>query len=370
MGNLFLVSGNDEFAIKARAREHIVRLCSEEFEANPDLEIIRGDADGMSPVEIVTQFISALKTPPFLTARKVIWLRNFNYFPELCSSTSSTQMTALAAELTDFFKQPMPDDIVVVIDGAELDQRKALFKVFKAVPGAEIDFYRKADLADRNYSGNQAERVATLLKNYKKQITPDAMEYLIQASGTDYGRMQKEVEKLVTYIGGENKKITLEDCRNICSRTPEALGWEFARALTDGDTKAALLTADLSIRQLRVMGGGGNVELGLVSQAARAFREIAETKLAMTELNLPAHIGSNYFYNIPDEVKASHPANSLLKLHPFRAFKLTEQAAKFSGVRLSRIFQALLEANRSLVSGGGEPRIVLERLILNITSYH
>ena len=44
MGNFFLVSGNDEFAIKARAREHIVSLCSEEFEANPDLEIIKGEA--------------------------------------------------------------------------------------------------------------------------------------------------------------------------------------------------------------------------------------------------------------------------------------------------------------------------------------
>ena len=58
----------------------------------------------------------------------------------------------------------------------------------------------------------------------------------------------------------------------------------------------------------------------------------------------------------------------MLKLHPFRAFKLTEQAAKFSGKRLSKIFQALLDANRNLVSGGGEPRIILERLILDITS--
>ena len=69
MGNFFLVSGNDEFAIKARAREHIVSLCSEEFEANPDLEIIKGDAEGVSLTEILAQFIGALKTPPFLTVR-------------------------------------------------------------------------------------------------------------------------------------------------------------------------------------------------------------------------------------------------------------------------------------------------------------
>lgn len=367
MGNFFLASGNDEFAIKARAREHIVRLCSEDFEANPDLEIIKGDADGVSLSEILAQFIGALKTPPFLTARKVVWLRNFNYFPELCSASASSQTATMVSDLAEFFKQPLPNDIVVVIDGAELDQRKSLFKTFKAIPGAQIDFYRKADLADRNYSGTQADKVTALVKSYKKQIAPDAMEYLIQAAGTDYGRMLKEVEKLVTYIGEDNKKITLEDCRNICSRTPEALGWEFARALTDGDSKAALVTADLTIRQLRGMGGGGNIELGLVSQAARAFREIAETKLAITELKLPEHVGSNYFYNISDELKSRYPDNLLLKLHPFRAFKLTEQAAKFSGKRLSRIFQALLDANRNLVSGGGEPRIVLERLILNIT---
>lgn len=368
MGNFFLVSGNDEFAIKARAREHIVSLCSEEFEANPDLEIIKGDAEGVSLTEILAQFIGALKTPPFLTVRKVVWLRNFNYFAELCSSSASNQILTMAAELAEFFKQPLPNDVVVVIDGADLDQRKSLFKTFKAIPGAEIDFYRKADLADRNYNGTQAEKVTALVRGYKKQIAPDAIEYLIQAAGTDYGRMLKEVGKLVTYVGDENKKITLEDCRNICSRTPEALGWEFARALTDGDSRAALAAADLTIRQLRGMGGSGNIELGLVSQASRAFREIAETKLAITELNLPEHIGSNYFYNVSEELKERYPDNILLKLHPFRAFKLTEQAAKFSGKRLSRIFQALLDANRNLVSGGGEPRIILERLILDITS--
>ncbi len=366
MSRFFLVSGNDEFAIKSRAREHVSSLCGEDFESCADLEIIRGDSDQLSVAEVVGQFFVALATPPFLSAQKVIWLCHFTGFDAL-NAAADKEMARLQAQILAFFKQDLPPEIAVVIDGPGLDLRTSLAKAFKNVPGAVCDFYKKAELADKDYSRNQAERITALAKQQKKQIADDAMEFLISAVGSDFGRLQKEIEKLATYLGDE-KLITLQVCRNICSRTPEALGWEFARALTEGDRVTALKLADISIREMRnLRGGGNNVELSLIFQAIRGFKDILDTRLAMDELGLTT-VSRNYFYNVPEELKAQFPNNMLLKIHPFRAYKLVESAMIFPEKKLAQAYKALLEANRRMVSGGGDSRMILEDLIVKVTA--
>jgi DNA polymerase III delta subunit len=71
-----------------------------------------------------------------------------------------------------------------------------------------------------------------------------------------------------------------------------------------------------------------------------------------------------------DNAKASSTnieyGNILLSYHPYRAFKLYEQAKIFTNREMANNFSALLEANKELVSGNSNPRIVLENLILKV----
>lgn len=364
MSSFFLVSGNDEFAIKARAKEHIINLCGEDFEANGDLEIIRGDDDNLSCSETVGRFIGSVNTPPFLSTQKIVWLRNFNQFEVLTTSSAKDNVSALA-QMVALFKQTIPDDVAIVINGTGLDQRTALAKALKGVDGVVADFYKKADLADKDYTKNQAEKIVALAKKFKKQVEPDAIEYLSIAVGSDYGRMQCEIDKIATFLG-EDRMITLEVCRNICSRTPEALGWEFARALTDGDRTAALQIADTSLREMKNSRSSSG-ELTLIYQAVRGFKDILDTRLAMLELGIN-DVGRNYFYNAPENLKSDFPNNMLLKVHPFRAYKLVESALRFPERKIATAYKALLEANRRMVSGGGDSRIILEDLIIKVTT--
>lgn len=364
MGGFFLVSGNDEFAIKARAREHIEKLCGADFEQNSDLEVIRGDADEVSPAAVLSAFADALATPPFLSPRKVVWLRHFNAFPAACDA-SDDLLSAAAARVADFFKKPLPGDLFVVIDGPDLDQRKSLCKQLKQVEGAVVDFYKKADLSDRDYSKTQAEKLSALARKYRKQLPPDALEYLANAVGSDSGRMLSEFDKLVTYAG-EEKVITLEACRAVVSRTTEALAWEFANAIVSGDPAEAISAADSAIASMSLGKSSGNCEMALISQAARAFREIMDTHIASAELWLPPGVGRNYFYDISPDMKTRFPENSLLKAHPFRAFKMVETAGRFPPERIAPAMRALLEANRKLVSSPEDPRLVVEAMIVKI----
>ena len=45
MGAFYLISGNEDYAVKERANEMMRALCGDPPDDNPSLEIIRGDSD-------------------------------------------------------------------------------------------------------------------------------------------------------------------------------------------------------------------------------------------------------------------------------------------------------------------------------------
>ncbi|MDD5728107.1 MAG: DNA polymerase III subunit delta [Victivallales bacterium] len=363
MPALYLISGDDEFAIKARSRELITALCGEEFDNNSDLEVISGDSDELKPEDILTAFLSSLRTPPFLSPDKKIWLRHFAHFSDALSATAKTVVKERIAEITDFIKAGIPEDIVLVIDGPDIDQRKAFFKTCKAAD-SEIHIFRKSSVGDRDYAENQRRLAMDICRNAGKDIDPRAAYYLAETIAGDSGRLQSELEKVFCYLDDADR-VTLEDCKNICSCTPEAMGWDFANALVDRDMPGAFRLVNTLVKQLAAERSGG-IELSILSQAAKTFQEMVKTKNAMAELETPARVGKSYFSVLPPDIKDRYPDNILLKMHPYRAYKVCESASRFSDRELAQALRVILEANRKLVSGGGQPRIVLEQLIVAI----
>ena len=366
MPALYLISGDDEFAIKARSREIITSLCGEKIDDNPDLEIISGDSDELKPEEILSSLMSSLRTPPFLSPDKKIWLRHFAYFENALAATAKAVLKKRVEELVEFIKAGIPDDIVLVMDGPGIDQRKAFFKACKAAD-SEIHTFKKSSVGDRNYAENQRRLALDICQRAGKDIDPRAAYYLAETIAGDSGRLQSELEKVFCYIG-DATCVTLEDCKNVCSCTPEAMGWDFANALVDGDMPAAFRLVNTLVKQLASQRGSGNTELSILSQATRTFQEMIKTKNAMAEINAPKRVGKSYFSALPQSMKTQYPDNILLKMHPYRAYKVCESASRFSDPELAEALRNILEANRKLVSGGGQPRIVLEQLITSITS--
>lgn len=369
MGRFYLFSGDDDVAMKTAARELVVRLCGAEPEQCPELEVIAGDVEesrDCRPEHIIAGLLNALRTPPFLTADKKIWLKHFNYFDKLQEAGAKTPLGAVAEELTGFLKAGLPDDVTLVIDGLGIDQRKAFFKACKAVPGGEIEFFKKTRLEDKDkkgYAESQAERIKAICGKLGKQIDFRSIEFLVATVGTDTGRLINEVEKVACYAG-DRENITMADCRAVCSRTPEALGYEFSNALLDRDAAGALELIDTLIEQMKSQReGGSGMELNLLSSAVRGFQELIKTRCAAAELGIRGNIGRSFFDSIRKE---DYPGNYLAGLHPFRAYMLCSKALSFSPRELAGILDSILQANRALVSGTGEPRMVLEQLVLKI----
>ncbi len=355
MGKLHLISGDDEFAVKAQARALIAELCPGDPDDDPALEIVSGDGDEVKFPELMAQFLSSLRTAPFLSDHQIIWLRNFAFFAELCDAVKGD---GAAAEVVRHLSEALPPEQTVVINGPGLDQRKAFVKAVKAA-GAELQLANAEKSSDRNFSENRRRRIADLCREAGKRIAPAAAQYLENTIGTDSGTLAQELEKLLLFVG-DAPEITLEDCRAIASRTPEAVSWNFTGALVERDTRGALEVLDALIKQ-------GDAAIKVLAAVTSEFQKIIQVKRAMAELKL-GKVNPRTFDGISEAAKSANPNNLLLKLHPYRAFKMCESAMRFSDREVADALRHVLDANRALVTGGGEPRLVLEQLIFQITT--
>jgi len=359
MGDIYLITGSDEFAVKNKAAELIRSICGNNPEENQALEIVRGDADGKKSDEIMRELAQSVDTPPFLSPNKIIWLKHYIHFD------GGTQKDTAALEiLTSIIKSGIPDDLTLIIDGTGVDRRKSFYKEADK-KGVKISFIEKAELGSKNYTSGIIQKIKDIFAASGKYPEPAALNYLGDSLRGDSGIIINEIEKIICYVG-DRENVTLDDCRELASPTPEALSWAFAEALTERNTLKALDTISIMIEQMRRERGNYNYELTILGQASRVFQEMVRTKAAAQELGAPKRCDKSYFYNISDSIKEQFKGNFLLGLNPYRAFMLCQSASRFSDEELSGALSTILETNKTLVSGGGNSRVALEQLVLKI----
>ena len=355
MGNFYIISGDDDFARKQRARETAMMAANCEDPENSDVtEIIQADLPELKPEQIAERFLNTLQTPPFLAPQKFVWLR---HYPDL-DQWSSDHLSAMLKELVDFLQNPLPPELTVLIDGPGVDKRKVLWKNLSKA-GVKIEILSTAKSTDRNFAENRRNILNDFARSTGKRISADAIAYLTEVIGGDSGPLANELEKLASY-SGNSPEITIDDCRAIVSRTPEAVIWEYTDAIQNGRKNEALNTLALLSSQHEP-----GMELKLIYMLSNAYQKSLNCRLAMQELGI-RHPTPAAFENLSQEIKAKYPNNPLIKLHPFRAYKMCEAAAKLDGASLAAKLTLIRNANRALVSGGGDAGIILEQLTLKL----
>ena len=355
MGKLYIVSGDDDIARKRRVQELVCELTGcEEPENDPSLEIVSGDAED-SVESIQKRFLDALRTPPFLADSKKLWLRHFPDLEIFSASEPSKISAAVIEELTT----ALPDELTVIIDGPNLDLRKSFAKKLKNA-GALIENKVTSKPSDKNFADTRRQDIYQWSQNCGKRIDADAVQFITDAVNSSSGALTNELEKLYCYTGNR-PVVTLADCKSVISRTPEAISWEFTAAVTSRNPISAMkLLNDLLAQK--------EPEIKIMYMISSEFQKIMHTQLAIEQLNIKGRINPRTFDNIPEEIREANPDNPLLKMHPYRAFKVCEGAAGFSGKELADKLTLIRDASRALVSGSGNARIILEQLILRLTS--
>ncbi len=351
MSGLHIFCGDDVFTVKERAREFCVSRRGDDFASDPAVEIIDGDSESRKPDDSAALFLGALNTPPFLTPDKFVWLRHLPSMEIFYAKKPSPACRDAAAALL----APPPDYLTVLIDTFELDRRTSFAKQLQE-SGAEIQVFKAVRQDDRNYAKSRRETLLSLAA--AAGITPDgdALDYLSDTLSSDTGAISGEMNKLAAYSGGG--RITLADCMAVCSRTPEAVSWELCNAIAARDVRRAL-------ELLGVLRAQGEPDMRLLALLSNECQKQLRTVAEMAELKI-TRVNPRTFDNLDPELKQEFPDNQLLRVHPFRAFKMCESVAGRTPAALAARLSAVRDAGRALVSGGGDSRIILERLVLSL----
>ena len=348
MGSVCIISGDDDYSRRKRARELAIQLGG----SDPDdmgVEIISADADGVKPDQLVAPFVEAVETPPFLSPHKLVWMK---HFPDLDLLSGDGVWEVLLRTLCE----PPPEEVDIIFDAPGFDMRKSWAKKLKS-SGARLELFQSPKPGDRNYAENRRQLLENMVVSGHKRIEPAAVQYLLETVGGPSANLANEVEKLLLYTG-ENPVITLADCQAVTSRTPEAVGWEFTAAVTGGDVNRALKLLDLLWTK-------DSDVIPLLASLSNEYQRYSKLIPAMKELGI-TRLNPRSFDSLPGDMKSRFPDNPLLKCHPYRAFKMCEAAHALGGFRIAEKLAAIRDASCAAVSGSGDVRLVMEQLILRL----
>ena len=311
---IYLIVGDDE-AEMSRLTADLSALVEDELRAF-NLERMYASEKGVTPQTIV----EAARTLPMLGDRRiVVVLRAERILKPKRRGKATEDVEALVDEeepagdldvLEDYIRKPEPMTTLVLVASDADRQRKVYKALQKHATIVEFRGLRgqrdaKVNLWDAARTAEQLVRQA--VTDARQQIDPAAARLIAQRAGTDIARLRSDVERLLLYAAGK-PKISLQDVQEVVSGETAQDDWAVTNAISRGDTAEAL-------RQLGLAIEAGGVSYQILGQLAWFVRD-------------------------------KFPAGDPRRIRP--------------------AVEALFRTDLDLKSSGGDPRVLLERLVVEL----
>lgn len=420
--SLFLLHG-DDFQVHAAAQALLDALVPAE---NRSFNLERFDGRSAS----WDQIEAALMTPPFFPGTKLVWIENAPCFssPESKDEIGEKALKLLGEGRRDEaarvllerlrlegwtqerWERAEPRNSAREIAGLLGDAGKETLREIEAL----LEFCREQGLALKQPSGSEADRLAALadqglppwgallvtaahvdrrMRQYKKfaekgnvldlaverersgkvnrevlvqwldrslreagkKIDPRAKEMILARAGADLRAFQQEVAKLLLYVGDESP-ITAKHVEAIFLDQGEGWIFDLTDALAARDSVAAL-------NQLSRLMAQGDHPLKLLGPIAGKVRQLLQAREVIDGERRRWSKGMSY-----EQFQRSVLQDGAVSLpgHPYAAYLSFKSAENFAAEELARYLKLIYQADIRLKSSGNPPRIVMERLILEM----
>ena len=166
----------------------------------------------------VNEIVDIAGTMPFFAERRVIIIENSGWL-----KSGEDRMVDLIKNL--------PDTTYIVFVESEVDKRSKLYKAVTAKGYAALCEMQDETMLKKWIMG--------LLKKENKRITPDALNLLLDKTGTNMENIRREVEKLVCYRYFD-EGITVEDVEALCIVQVQNKIFDMVEAVAQKRQKEAL----------------------------------------------------------------------------------------------------------------------------------
>lgn len=249
----------------------------------------------------------------------------------------------------------LPEWAFLLLSAVQVDRRTKLFKRFEELGaalflGLERDRYGKVD------RDSLLNFISQRLRQAGKNIEPQARDMIVARAGDDLRTLQQELDKLLLYAA-ERPAIQPQDVEAVVADHGEGWIFDLTRAIGDRDALGAL--GQLS----RLMGQGEHPLKILGTIAGEVRRLLAARQLLDGDLQPFWKRGISYqqFQQI-----AAEQGTAALTRSPYADYMCFQRAERFAMPELVVHMESLFDADLRLKSSGGQPRLVMEKLILGM----
>jgi len=302
--------------------------------ADFNLDILDGETIEPSTV------VSLAENLPFMAERRLVIVKNAHWFkgkgkvkvaeekPEEENKSSGKE-----GPLLTYLSQPSPTTCLIFVVGDTVDRRKKLFKYVESV-GNAIDFkaLKPADLVSW---------VINRVKTGGKKMNAAAARTLVEANGKlGLLNLEKEVEKLMTYVGGSTE-ITMEDVNQVAVANVEQNIFTVVDQAVSGNASKALY----GIREL----------LALKEQPPKILAMLAR------QFRLALQVAS-----LAEEGCTDKEVARKLGLHDFAVRKALLQAKKTGMAKLAWAMEQLAQIDADIKKGRQEFLPAIENILITL----
>jgi DNA polymerase-3 subunit delta len=363
--SLALICGDDEFAVKKRAKE-IYLQWSEELGGMDHETIDASVSNSGDALNSIAKLREALNTLPFFGSGKVVWLRDCNFLGDE-RTASSQAVTETLAEVAEELKNFQWQTVRLLISAGKVDKRKTFFKTLDKIGTVESFAALSAD--DKDWVERAEVAARTAIREHKKEISEEALSELVSRVGPNARQLENEIEKLCLFIGNQ-KKIEFADVSAICSRNKTARAFAMGDALGDRDLPRLLKRLDEELWEMK--SDKDKSEIGLLYGLIGKIRAMLLLKEMLREGWIKPTNDYNNFKSqlerVPQDKLPKDKKFNPLALNPYVLYKALPQARKYTQGELVRAMDLLLRCNQRLVSSGLDEALVLQQALVQIVT--
>ena len=362
---VFLITGEDDFAVKGRAKQLYEQWCKES--GGFDNEIIDASASNSgAALAAIGKLREGMQTLPFFGGVKVIWFQNCNFLGEERAASSA----AVAETLGDLADELKTFDwgggnVRLIITSPKVDKRKVFFKAIDKL--GTVENFAGWSLEDKDWVDAAEMTARQALRERGKEISDEALAQLVANVGPNSRGLVNEVEKLSLYLG-ERKQVTAEDVETIVSRNKQAKSFALADAVGARDLPRLLKTLDQELWSLQT--DSQKSEIGLLYGIISKIRTILFLKEMVKEGWIKVGVQYPQFKaaleRVPPDALPEDRKFNPLAMHPFMLFNALEHTRRYTSEELVRAMELLLLANERLVTSGMDEALVLQDTLIKI----
>jgi DNA polymerase-3 subunit delta len=363
--SLTLVCGDDEFAVKVRAKQLYLQWCEEL--GGMDHEIIDASVtNGGDALAAIGRLREALQTLPFFGSGKVVWLRDCNFLGDE-RTASSPAVTETLAELAEELKNFAWLNVRLLISAGKVDKRKTFFKMLDKIGSVETFSAWSAD--DKDWVERAEVTARTAVRDRNKEISEAALAELVNRIGPHARQLASEIEKLCLFTG-DRRKIEFTDVAAVCTRNKTAQAFALGDALGDRDLPRLLRRLDEALWETKFDSQKSEIGLlyGLISKvrAMLLLKEMLREGWVKPEMDYQRFKAQ--LERVPAEKLPADRRFNPLAQNPYVLYKALPQAKKYTQTELVRAMDLMLRCNQRLVGSGLDAVLELQQTLVQIVT--